>query len=198
MKQSRRAWALGCTALAGAVALAACGGSSGAKGTAPGPGSSSSGKVGGTIKVVGGTAPDSLDPGFGYTTQALEADNMVYTPLLAYAAKSGTAGTALIPGLVTALPTVSSDGLTYTMTLRSGLTYSDGSPVKASDFTHAIERSIKISWGGSSFFTGYISGADAYGKGTATDISGIKTDDSTGAITITLSQAYGAFDNLVA
>ena len=68
----------------------------------------------------------------------------------------------------------------------------------ASDFTHAIERSIKISWGGSSFFTGYIKGADDYGSGKATDISGIKTDDSTGTITITLSQPYGAFDNLLA
>ncbi len=101
MKQSRRAWALGCTALAGAVALAACGGSSGAKGTAPGPGSSSSGKAGGTLKVVMGTAPDSLDPGFGYTTQALEGDNMVYTPLLQYAFREGTPGTQLMPGLAT-------------------------------------------------------------------------------------------------
>ena len=64
------------------------------------------------------------------------------------------------------------------MTLRSGLTYSDGTPVKASDFTHAIERSIKISWGGSSFFTGYIAGAGDYGSGKATDISGIVTDDT--------------------
>src|SRR4051812_22163066 len=165
MKQSRRAWTLGCTALAGAVALAACGGSSGAKGTSPNPGKSSSGKVGGTLKVVMGTAPDSLDPGFGYTTQALEGDNMVYTPLLQYAFREGTPGTELIPGLATALPTISSDKLTYDVTLRSGLTYSDGSKVKASDVKFGIERSIKISWGGKSFFTGYIKGAKEYDAG---------------------------------
>jgi peptide/nickel transport system substrate-binding protein len=198
MKQSRRAWALGCTALAGAVALAACGGSSGAKGTAPGPGSSSSGKVGGTLKVVMGTAPDSLDPGFGYTTQALEGDNMVYTPLLQYAFREGTPGTELIPGLATALPTISSDKLTYDLTLRSGLTYSDGTKVKASDVKYGIERSIKISWGGKSFFTGYIKGAAEYDAGKAKDITGITADDATGKITFTLTKPYGAFDNLLA
>jgi peptide/nickel transport system substrate-binding protein len=150
------------------------------------------------VKVVEGTYPDSLDPDFSYTTQGLEATDMVYIPLLTYAAKEGTAGTQLIPGLATALPTVSSDGLTYTLTLRSGIKYSDGTPVQAADFTHAIERSIKISWGGASFFTGYIKGAADYAAGKAQSISGIQADNSTGKITITLSQPYGAFDNLLA
>ncbi len=193
----RRSWALGCMALAGSVALAACGSSSGGGGSTN-PGGTTSGKAGGTLKVLTGTAPDSLDPGFGYTTQAIEADNMVYTPLLTYAFKEGTAGTVLQPGLASALPTVSADHLTYTVKLRSGITYSDGTAVKASDFTHAIERSIKISWGGKSFFTGYIAGASAYDAGKATSISGITTDDATGTITIKLTQAYGAFDNLLA
>ncbi len=185
-----------------ALALTACSSSGGSGGTGGGSTSTNTStggaKTGGTLKVVEGTYPDSLDPDFAYTTQALEGDDMVYIPLLTYAAKEGTAGTQLIPGLATAMPTVSSDGLTYTMTLRSGITYSDGTAVKASDFTHAIERSIKIQWGGSSFFTGYIKGAADYAAGKASDISGIKTDDSTGKITITLSQPYGAFDNLLA
>ena len=145
-----------------------------------------------------GTAPDSLDPGFGYTTQALEGDNMVYTPLLTYAYREGTPGTELIPGLATALPTISADKLTYTVTLRSGLTYSDGTKVKASDVKYGIERSIKISWGGKSFFTGYIAGAADYDAGKATDISGITADDTTGKITFKLTKPYGAFDNLLA
>ena len=174
--RSRNMWAAGCFAVAASLALAACGsGSSG--GTPQGSGSSSSStSAGGTLKVLVGTYPDSLDPQFGYTTQAAEADNMVYTPLLDYAFKEGTAGTALQPALATALPTVSANKLVYTVTLRPGLTYSDGTKVVASDFTHAIERAIKISWGGSSFYTGYIKGAAAYGAGKATDISGIKTE----------------------
>jgi peptide/nickel transport system substrate-binding protein len=185
-----------------ALTLAACSSSGGGGNNGTGSGansqSASPGKTGGTVKVVEGTYPDSLDPDFSYTTQGLEATDMVYIPLLTYAAKEGTAGTQLIPGLATALPTVSSDGLTYTLTLRSGIKYSDGTPVQAADFTHAIERSIKISWGGASFFTGYIKGAADYAAGKAQSISGIQADNSTGKITITLSQPYGAFDNLLA
>lgn len=192
---------LGAGLIALALGLAACAGSSGpskntnTNGTG---GNNSSDKTGGTLTVVQGTAPDSLDPQFSYTTQGAEADDMVFTPLLQYAVKSGTAGTQLIPGLAEALPTVSSDQKTYTLKLRSGLTYSDGTKVKASDFTHAIERACKISWGGKSFYTTYIAGAGAYDTGKASTISGIKADDSTGQITIALTQPYGAFPNLLA
>ena len=192
---------LGAGVLVAAVALAACsssGGGGGGSKSSSSSGGSSTQKSGGTLKVLEGTYPDSLDPDFGYTTQALEGDDMVYLPMLAYAAKTGTAGTALIPGLATALPTISADGLTYTMTMRSGLKFSDGTPLVASDFTYAIERSIAISWGGSSFFTGYIKGAADYAAKKATSISGIVANDTTGQITITLSQPYGAFDNLLA
>jgi peptide/nickel transport system substrate-binding protein len=201
--RSRNMWAAGCFAVAASLTLAACGSGSSGSGTPAAGGSSGATSTapstsGGTLKVLVGTAADSLDPQFGYTTQAAEADNMVYTPLLNYAYKEGEAGTVLQPALATALPTVSADQKTYTLTLRSGLTYSDGSKVVASDFSHAIERAIKISWGGSSFYTGYIKGAAAYGAGHASSISGIKTDDATGKITITLTTPYGAFDNLLA
>jgi peptide/nickel transport system substrate-binding protein len=190
--------ALGVGLLAAALGLAACSGSSGGSGSNTSSNSTAPGKSGGTLTMVQGTFADSLDPQFGYTTQAAMADNVVYTPLLQYAAKSGQDGGVLIPGLATALPTISSDQKTYTLTLRKGLTYSDGTAVKASDFTHAIERACKISWGGKSFYTNYIAGAAAYDSGKATTISGIKTDDATGQITISLTQAYGAFANLLA
>ena len=208
--QMRRTTAWVGAGLALALTLAACGGSSksstnssagsatggatGSTSSAPAPAS----KSGGTLKVLVGTAADSLDPQFGYTTQAAEPDVQVYLPLLNYAYKEGVAGTQLQPALAEALPTVSANKLVYSLKLRPGLKYSDGSPIKASDFNHAIERACKISWGGKSFFTGYIKGAAAYDKGTAKTISGIKTDDATGAITITLTQPYGAFDNILA
>lgn len=153
--------------------------------------------TGGTLKVLSGSFPDSLDPSFGYTTQAVEGDTQVYIPLLTYAHKSGLAGTQLIPGLATSLPKVSANGLTYNLTLRKGLKYSNGTPVKASDFAFGIERSIKLAWGGDSFFTQYIKGANAYASGKAETISGIKANNSTGAITITLTQPYGAFSNVL-
>lgn len=153
---------------------------------------------GGTLKVLSGSFPDSLDPSFGYTTQAYEGDVQVYIPLLTYAHKSGLAGTQLIPGLAKSLPKVSANGLTYSLTMRKGLKYSNGTPIKASDFTFGIERSIKLAWGGDSFFTQYIKGASAYAAGKSDTISGIQTNDATGAIKITLTQPYGAFSNVIA
>ena len=174
------------TTLVAAVALSACGSSS------------SSGKNGGTATLLFGTAADSLDPGFGYTTQAAEVDWIVYTPLVTYGHSEGTAGGLLIPGLATALPTVSADGKTYTLTLRKGLVYSNGVAVKASDFTYSLERSMRLNWGGKSFYTNYIVGAAAYDSHKASGISGITTDDTTGQITIKLTQPYGAFGNVLA
>ncbi len=56
------------------------------------------------------------------------------------------------------------------MTLRKGLVYSNGKPVKASDFAYTIERSIKIPWGGSGqFYGGTIDGAAAYAAGQGQD-----------------------------
>ena len=191
-------------ALASVVALSACGGSSSSSsssssGGGGGSSTTSGGSSGGTITVVAGTAPDSLDPGFGYTTQAAEADWLAYTGLTTYAHAGGVAGGQVIPGLATALPTVSDGGKTYTATLRKGLVFSNGKPVKASDFTFTIERSLKLPWGGSGqFYGGTIVGAKEYAAGKSKTISGITTDDATGKITIHLIAPYGAFDNVLA
>jgi peptide/nickel transport system substrate-binding protein len=188
----KRARLVAAFALCGLTAfgVSACG-SSGGGGGGGGGGSSS-------VTHLYGTAPDSLDPGSGYTTQAIESDAVAYTPLLTYAHKGGKAGSVIIPGVAESLPTVSKDGLTYTFTLRKGLKYSNGKPLKASDIPFAIQRSIKISWGGKSFFTSNIKGAAAYDSGKASSISGIKADDATGKVTFTLDSPYGAFPNVLA
>jgi peptide/nickel transport system substrate-binding protein len=108
------------------------------------------------------------------------------------------AGGQVIPALATGLPKITDGGLTYTFTLRKGLKYSDGSPVKASDLTHAIERDLKLGWSAASFLTSTIAGADAYSKGKASTISGITTNDATGQTTIKLTHQYGAFLNVLA
>ncbi|MGH9062539.1 MAG: ABC transporter substrate-binding protein [Acidimicrobiales bacterium] len=213
MKMFRRLTGGVTAAAAAALLLAACGSGgstttttakpSGGSSTTSGASSTTAtttagGGSGGTATVDMGTAPDSLDPQDGYTTQAAEADWITYTPLLTYAHKSGEAGAQVIPGLAKALPVVTNNGLTYTLTLRSGLEFSNGTPVKASDFAYSIERMLKVNWGGDSFITNYVKGAAAYLAGKATSISGITTDDATGKITIQLTTPYGAFDNVLA
>jgi len=126
-------------ALAAALAIGACGGSSNDKTSSstktPSAGSpATTKKDGGTITLLAGTAPDYLDPSEGYTTQSAEATWISYLGLYTYAHKAGTEGGKVIPALAQDFPTVSSDGLTYKLTLRQGMKYSDGSAVKASDF----------------------------------------------------------------
>jgi peptide/nickel transport system substrate-binding protein len=199
----RRRGSIGTIALtlASVIALSACGSSS-TSSPSPGGGgnaTSSGGKAGGTITLVMGTAPDSLDPGMGYTTQAAEPDWLSYTGLLTYTHANGLAGGALIPGLATGLPTISDGGKTYTLTLRKGLVFSNGKPVKASDFAYTVQRAIKIPWGGEGqFIEGNIVGAKDYSTGKSKTISGITTDDATGKITIHLIAPYGAFGNVLA
>ncbi len=183
--------------IASAVLLGACGSSSSSsKSTST---SSSTAKSGGTVTEVMGTFPQSLDPGLDYTTQGAEINWLAYTGLTTYAHANGTAGTALIPGLATALPVLSDGGKTYTMTLRKGLVFSNGKPVVASDFTYTVERAIKIPWGGSGeFITPVIAGATAFANGKAKTISGITTNDATGQIVIHLTAPYGPFANVLA
>ena len=188
---------LGCVAAAAVLAACSNGASSNATGASQ-PASGGASVNGGTATIDMASAPDSLDPQYGYTIESGEADWITYTPLLTYAHANGEAGTQVIPGLATALPVVSNGGKTYTLTLRSGLKFSNGAPVVASDFTYAVERMLRLNWGGDSFFTQTVAGASAYLNGKASSISGITTDNSTGRITIQLTAAYGAFDNLLA
>lgn len=171
-------------ALLVALALSGCGGSS-------------SGTEGGTLKATFGSFPDSLDPSLAYTGEGSTAVYDVYIPLLTYAHASGSAGSKVIPGLAEAMPKVGDGGRTYTLTLRKGLRYSDGTPVKASDFAYAIERLFKLNSPGSPFYTDIV-GAEAFAKTKRGGIAGIEADDASGRIVIHLVKPRGTFPNELA
>jgi peptide/nickel transport system substrate-binding protein len=177
----------------GTVGLAACGDDEESGGSG-GPT-----QAGGEITIAQTSQPDFLDPALSYTVNGWEPMWIVYTPLLTYNHEEGEGGSELIPGLAEDLPEVSEDGLTYSLTLRDGLTYSDGSDVKASDFEHTIKRVLALESGGTPFYQG-IEGAEDYLKAddNDADISGIETDDETGEITITLAEPDATFSNVLA
>jgi peptide/nickel transport system substrate-binding protein len=184
-------------ALAVTVALGACGSSSKSNSSS----ASSGGKTGGkSVTLVEGTAPQSIDPSLDFTTQGSESIWLRYLSLYTYAHASGKAGQKVIPAVATAMPTISDGGKTYTITIRKGLKYSDGTPLKASDWKFSVERAIKLGWSASSFITSAsnVIGATAYSKGKASSISGITPDDATGTIKIRLAAPYGAFLNVLA
>jgi len=151
---------------------------------------------GGEVNVSMTSFPDYVDPQLSYTLEGWEVLYNVYTPLLTYKHQKGEAGTEVVPGLAKSMPEVSPDGKTYKLTLRPNMKYSDGSPIKASDFTYAIQRLFKADSGGSVFYQPIV-GAAEYADGKADKISGITTDDATGDITIALTEPNGTFDNIL-
>ena len=153
--------------------------------------------VGGSAVVAMPTPPDSLDPQVAYSTEAAEADWIAYTPLLTYRHNNGADGTELIPGLALRLPRISPEGRRYDFALRDGLVYSNGEPVKASDFEHAIERALVLNWPGERFITENVVGAQSYDRGRARQISGITADDVTGKLSIKLIRPNGSFANVL-
>jgi peptide/nickel transport system substrate-binding protein len=176
-----------------AAALSACGSSSSSSSSSGG-----SGKTGGTATLVIGTAPQSLDPSLDFTTQGAEVHWLSYLGLYTFAHQSGAGGYQVIPAVATGFPTITGGGKTYKVTIRKGLKYSDGSPLKASDFKFGVERALKLGWSAASFITSNIVGAKEYSKGTSKSISGITADDATGTITINLLAPYGAFLDVLA
>jgi len=183
------------TALLATFALSACGGDD----EGGGSGSSGEGKKGGSITISQTSQPDFLDPANSYTVNGWEPMWLVYTPPVTYAHAEGEAGTKLIPGVAEEIPEVSKDGRTYTFKIRDGVKFSDGTPVKASDFEHTIKRVLNLESGGAPFYEAIV-GADKYieaGKAEG-DISGITTDDKTGEVTVELSEPDGSFMNVLA
>lgn len=182
----RKTTVLSCISVVAVFGVAACGGDEG---------SGASGG-GGEINISMTSFPDYIDPQLSYTVEGWEVLYNTYTPLLTYKHAKGEEGTAVVPGLAEDMPEISPDGLTYKLKLRSDMKYSDGTPIKASDFTYAIQRLFKADSGGSVFYSGIV-GAPEYAEGTAESISGIVTDDATGDITITLDAPNGTFENVL-
>jgi peptide/nickel transport system substrate-binding protein len=170
-------------ALGSVAAIAACGSSSSNSSTS----SSAGAKMGGTVTIASGTPPLSADQGLDFTTQGNELYSVVNTSLLTFKrGAQGTAGAQIIPGLASGMPTTSADGKTLTFHLRPGLVYSNGTPIKASDFMTAWERDLKIPSQAASFISAYVAGGTAYANGKAKTISGLVTDDKTGTVTVHL------------
>jgi peptide/nickel transport system substrate-binding protein len=171
-----------------AIGLASCGGGSDTSG---------GGKKGGILNATYASFPDYMDPQLSYTAEGWTAMGEVYIPLLTYKHAEGQEGSEVVPGLAKEMPKISNGGKTYTLTLRPGLKYSDGTPVKASDFPYAVERMFKLNSSGSSFYTSIV-GAEKFAETKSGDIPGIKADDQTGEIQIELESPRGPFVNELA
>jgi peptide/nickel transport system substrate-binding protein len=132
-------------------------------------------------RVTVGTTliPRTLDPADNYELAGILVTYNLSDTLYTY--ELGT--TQLKPQLATALPKVSEDGLTYTISLRRGVIFHDGTPFNAQAMAFSLERFIK-NGGKPSFLL-----ADT-----------IKTVQATGdyELTLTLKQPFSALPALLA
>jgi peptide/nickel transport system substrate-binding protein len=143
---------------------------------------SGAGHRGGTLTLRSDLPPhsqplDSIDSAVSYSTVVWPLLKMTGDGLVAYDQTSGLAGTQLVPDLAVSLPAPTDGGTTYTFQLRPGIRYSNGKPVKASDFRSTIERDLQI---GSpvSFYAGIVGAAECKPKKPCDLSGGIVADDA--------------------
>jgi ABC-type transport system substrate-binding protein len=141
-------------------------------------------------------------PAIDFDVYSWPWERLVFETLITY-----DAGTTLVPRLATAMPEVSADGLTYTFTLRDGVSFvnADGSvlrTVEAADFVYSLNRLLNPNLTPSpspvstSFFS-RIEGAAAVTDGTATEASGLVAVDAR-TLRITLTEPDPTFLNVLA
>jgi len=80
--------------------------------------------------------PPTLDPGLAEDAASVDVITQLFDGLVAYDPTGTPSGAGASNW------TISPDGLTYTFTLRSGATWSDGVPVRAQDYAWAWKRNV--------------------------------------------------------
>lgn len=108
----------------------------------------------------------------------------------------------VVANLAEDLPTISEDGLTYTIKLKDGLTWSDGTPLTAEDFVWSWKRAMTTEGYYTNFMYGYIAGTtgedgDPYTNMEDLDANmGVRAVDDT-TIEITLKMAAPYFTSML-
>jgi len=214
MRRLRSGPTCGVAAAAALTLLAsACGGSSG------GPGASSGGTVveGGHLKLLGGGDIDHLDTASAYYSVTYSLMRAISRQLVSYPNDPDPAkARTVVPDMATAMPVVSADGLTYTMTIREGVQWNAKSGARQVTGVDAVRGFKRLCnpvepTGAPGYFIGVIAGmkeyCDGFAKVPATisaikayveghEISGVSAKGNT--LTIKLVQPAGDFVNILA
>jgi ABC-type transport system substrate-binding protein len=179
--------------------------------------------MGGTLKVEGSTDFGAAgDPQADYEALAFGLERTYARQLVADPASTNfQTAVSIVPDAASAMPTVSSDALTYTFHLRSGIMWntSPPRPVTSQDFQRGILRNCDPTLapnGNPGYYAATIAGFKAFCtafegsspsespaaratfiNGGMTSVSGIKTPDSS-TIVFTLTQPAVDFLNILA
>jgi peptide/nickel transport system substrate-binding protein len=209
----RGVFGLAAVGAAGALALAACGGSS----TSSTPTSAGFNKAvtsvvnpstakGGTLTFDNTSAPDSTDAGNTYYAFNLNFTRLYATPLTTYKSCPGKCGAQVVPALASSLGTASNGNKTWTFHLKSGVKFEDGTPVTSQDVKYAVERTFDRSVlpNGPSYFATLLAGNAAHYPGPFKNrsknlmgLTAITTPNPT-TVVFQLNQPFADFNYVVA
>jgi peptide/nickel transport system substrate-binding protein len=161
---------------------------------------------GGTLRLAAAYPPlNLLDPAATYEQPAWNVQRLYLRKLVDYAPAPGQKGRVLEPDLATDTGKVSSDGLTWTFHLKSGVKFQDGSPITSQDVKYGIERTFArdVFPGGPSYFPDLLDEGQHYPgpyQDTDPDKLGLKsvaTPDSS-TIVFTLAKPFADFRYVLA
>jgi peptide/nickel transport system substrate-binding protein len=113
-------------------------------------------REGGNLVMALSNEPDRLDPTTSSSLYTRYVMNAMCEKLYDIDAEG-----ALVPQLATALPTVSPDGLTVTIPVRTGITFADGTPFDAAAVVTTLQRHLTLDGSSRRGELGPISGVEA-------------------------------------
>ena len=132
-----------------------------------------------------GDVVESIDPALATATDTMPLLRMTGDGLVAFNQVSGLAGVELAADLATSLPEPTDGGRTYTFRLRSGIRYSNGRPVQATDFRSTFERDYALK--SQLMYDGIVGDAECRKHPKRCDLSrGIVADDVAHTVTFHL------------
>jgi peptide/nickel transport system substrate-binding protein len=146
--------------------------------------------------IDGGTLVVGLDGDMVFADPSLVSDgNSLYVAAQVVEGlvglKPGTIS-EVVPVLASALPTVSSDGKTYTFTLRTGVKFSDGTPLTATAVKFNYDRWNAYTKGDLQD-NAYYYGAVFGGFGTDSNITSVTADDTANTVVFALKAPQSNF-----
>jgi peptide/nickel transport system substrate-binding protein len=166
-KSARKAGGKGLLGLAllSVVALGAAGcGSSGSPSSTSNT-SSTTGHAGGTFTILANSSFGVADPAQNYTLQEWQLLIDTHDGLVGFAKVGGAPGTKIVPDLATSIPTPTNGGKTYVFHIRSGIKFSNGTPLQPSDWVTVFERQFTVPGGNPGFYSGIVGASKCSTKG---------------------------------
>jgi YVTN family beta-propeller protein len=149
---------------------------------------SGAGHRGGTLVIASTGTFTSVDPAFYNGAEPPQFAGLAYDTLVTFDHSGGVGGLRLVPDLALTLPTPTNGGRTYAFRLRPGIRYSNGTPLRASDFRRAIERLYRAGSFGGGYFTDIVGAKACVRRPAGCDLArGIVADDASGTLTFHLT-----------